>query len=93
MTRLQDPAVRSRLPKEMLVVGGEWENLYMAASPVGIRLVGLVSEAITYLNGRTIAEAEHYESSKHMAEPDLLPRVRRADSNTPVVVVGFEYSR
>ncbi len=55
--KLAEPEIRAQLLEDMHVIGGEWENLYMAARPEGIRLVGLVSDDLKSLNGKTIAEA------------------------------------
>ncbi|MFQ5538130.1 MAG: amidohydrolase family protein [Gemmatimonadota bacterium] len=60
--RLQDPAIRRRVAREMVTPTDAWENLALAAgSPDRILLVGFKADSLKYLTGRTLAEvAEMY---------------------------------
>ena len=55
-TRLQDPATRARLEQEMNTPTDEWENLYLAAGPDNVLLVGFRNEALRPYTGKTLAE-------------------------------------
>jgi N-acyl-D-amino-acid deacylase len=55
-TRMQDPAVRARLQKEMTTPTDDWENLLMAAGPDNVLLVAFKSDALKPLTGKTLAE-------------------------------------
>jgi N-acyl-D-amino-acid deacylase len=54
--RLKDPAVRTRLRREMLVSSDEWENLLLAAGGDGTLLVGFKNEALRGYTGKTLGE-------------------------------------
>jgi N-acyl-D-amino-acid deacylase len=55
--RLQDPAVRRRVAREMRTPTDEWENIYLAAgSPDRIVLVGFKNPDLKPLTGKTLAE-------------------------------------
>jgi N-acyl-D-amino-acid deacylase len=55
--RLQDPAIRKRVRREMSEPTDEWENLMLAAgSPDNVLLVGFKSEELKPLTGKTLAE-------------------------------------
>ncbi len=55
--RLQQPAVRERVIREMKTPGGDWESLYLAAgSPDRIILIGFRNEKLKPLTGKTLAE-------------------------------------
>ncbi len=55
--RLQDPAIRARVAKEMSTPSDEWENLYfLAGSPDRILLSGFRKEELKPLIGKTLAE-------------------------------------
>ncbi|UCF20172.1 MAG: D-aminoacylase [Gemmatimonadota bacterium] len=57
VSRLQDPAVRRRVVREMKTPSSDWENLYLAAgSPENVMLVGFKSEELKPLTGKTLAE-------------------------------------
>jgi len=56
VTRLKDPAIRARVKKEMTTPTDEWENLFLAAGPEGILLVGFQNEKLRSLTGKTLAE-------------------------------------
>jgi N-acyl-D-amino-acid deacylase len=57
LERLQDPALRQRIAREMLVESDEWENMYLGVgSPERILLVGFKTEALKPLTGKTLAE-------------------------------------
>jgi N-acyl-D-amino-acid deacylase len=55
-TRLQDPALRPRLEREMTTPTDEWENLFLAAGAEGTLLVGFQNEDLRPLTGKTLAE-------------------------------------
>ena len=54
--RLQDPAIRARVAKEMTTPTDQWENLFLAAGPEGVLLAGFKSEALKPLTGKSLAE-------------------------------------
>jgi N-acyl-D-amino-acid deacylase len=55
--RLQDPAIRARVAREMRTPTDEWENLYLlAASPERVALVGFKQDSLRYLTGKTLGE-------------------------------------
>jgi len=54
--RMKDPAIRSRLRKEMTTPTAEWENFFTGSGPDGILLSGFKSQALKPLAGRTLAE-------------------------------------
>ena len=57
ITRLKDPAIKTRVLKEMVVPGKDWENFfYMVGSPKNIILGVLKTDSLKYLTGKTIAE-------------------------------------
>jgi N-acyl-D-amino-acid deacylase len=56
--RLQDPAIRERVKREMTAPTDRWENFYVAAgSPDNILLTGFRTEALKPLTGKTLAQA------------------------------------
>lgn len=54
--RLRTPAVRERVRREMSTPTDEWENLYLAAGPDQMLLVGFKSETLKPLTGKRLAE-------------------------------------
>ena len=55
--RLQDPAVRERVRREMSTPTDAWENLYLlAGSPEKVLLVGFKNDALKPLTGKSLAE-------------------------------------
>jgi len=71
--RLQDPAIRARLQREMSTPTNEWENLYLAAGAEGTLLVGFRNDELKPLTGRTLAEvAEMRGVSPEEAAMDLV---------------------
>ena len=55
--RLQDPAIRARVKREMATPTDKWENFFVAAgSPDKILLVGFKTEKLKPLIGKTLAE-------------------------------------
>ncbi len=55
--RLQDPALRDRVKREMGAPADTWENFFVAAgSPTNILLVGFKSAALKPLTGKSLAE-------------------------------------
>jgi N-acyl-D-amino-acid deacylase len=56
-TRLRDPAVRTRLMKEMTTPSDAWESLYLeSSSPEAVLLVGFRNDSLKPLTGKTLAE-------------------------------------
>ena len=54
--RLQDPAIRARVAREMRTPTTAWENLYLAAgSPENVLLVGFKQDSLKPLTGKTLA--------------------------------------
>ncbi len=72
--RLQDPAIRRRVVREMSTPTDEWENLYLAAgSPENVLLVGFKNEALKHLTGKSLAEvAEERGKSPEETAIDLV---------------------
>jgi N-acyl-D-amino-acid deacylase len=55
--RLQDPAIRARVAREMRTPTNGWENLYLAAgSPDRVLLVSFKQDSLKKLTGKTLAE-------------------------------------
>ncbi len=54
--RLRDPAIRTRVRREMTTPGGDWENLLLAAGGDGVLLVGFKNEALRTYQGKTLGE-------------------------------------
>ena len=55
--RLQDPAIRERVKREMVTPTDQWESLYLAAgSPDRVLLVGFKNPKLKPLTGKTLAE-------------------------------------
>jgi N-acyl-D-amino-acid deacylase len=55
--RLQDPAVRARVEREMRTPTDEWESLYLlAGSAERVLLVAFKQDSLKHLTGRTLAE-------------------------------------
>ncbi len=81
--RLQDPAIRARLQREMSTPTNDWENLYLAAGAEGTLLVGFKNDELKPLTGMTLAEvAEMRGVSPEEAAMDL---VVEDDSRVQVV--------
>jgi len=55
--RLQDPAIRKKIIKEMKAPGDGWENLYFAAGTAeNLLLVGFRSDSLRKFTGKSLAE-------------------------------------
>ena len=55
--RLQDPAIRARVAREMRTPTDEWENLFLATgSPEKVLLVAFKQDSLKALTGKTLAE-------------------------------------
>jgi N-acyl-D-amino-acid deacylase len=55
--RLQDPAMRARVLREMRTPTTEWESLYLlAGSPEQVLLVAFRQDSLKYLTGKSLAE-------------------------------------
>src|SRR5205809_1086342 len=72
--RLQDPAVRERVKREMDTPTDKWENFFVAAgSPDKILLIGFKNEKLKPLTGKTLAEvAKLRGTSPEEAAMDLV---------------------
>jgi len=71
--RLQDPAIRARVAREMAEPTDEWENLMRQAGPDGTLLVGFENPELRHLTGRTLAEvAEERGRSPQETAMDLV---------------------
>lgn len=56
LKRVQDPATRARISKDMEAATDEWENFYHQAGADGILLVGFKTDELKPLIGKTLAE-------------------------------------
>jgi N-acyl-D-amino-acid deacylase len=57
IARLEDPAIRRRVAREMRTPTDEWESLYLAAgSAENVLLVGFRTDELKPLTGKTLAE-------------------------------------
>ena len=55
--RLQDPAIRRRVLKEMTTPTDKWENLmYAAGTPDNLLLVGFKNDSLRHYTGKTLTE-------------------------------------
>jgi len=54
--RLKDPATRQRLRREMTTPSDDWENLFLAAGPDKMLLVGFRNKDLRGMIGKTLAE-------------------------------------
>jgi len=55
--RLQNPAVRARVSREMRMPTDTWENLYLAAgSTKNVLFIGFKQDSLKYLTGKTLEE-------------------------------------
>ncbi len=55
--RLQDPAIRRRVKREMTTPTDQWENLFLGAgSPERIVLIGFKTDSLKKYTGKTLAE-------------------------------------
>jgi N-acyl-D-amino-acid deacylase len=72
--RLQDPAIRERLKKEMSEDPKDWENLYrLAGGADNVLLVGFKNDKLKPLTGKTLAEvAEMRGKSPEETAMDLV---------------------
>ena len=61
--RLQDSAIRKRIIKEMTTPTDEWENLFLAAGPENVLLVGFRSDSLKPLTGKSLAEVAKMRKS------------------------------
>ncbi len=56
VARLKDPAIRRRVIREMSTPTDRWENLYLAAGPDQVLLVGFKTDSLKPLTGKTLAD-------------------------------------
>lgn len=57
LERMQDPATRARIKKEMNIAAKDWENMYLQAGGAeGVLLVGFQTEELKPLTGKTLAQ-------------------------------------
>lgn len=54
--RLRDPEQRRKIHAEMIVKPKDWENLCLAAGPEGLLILGVRTDALKPLIGRTVAD-------------------------------------
>jgi N-acyl-D-amino-acid deacylase len=72
--RLQDPAIRKRVRKEMREPDPKWDNLYLATgSPDQVLLIGFKNEKLKPLTGKTLGDvARLRHTSPEAAAMDLV---------------------
>jgi len=72
--RLQDPAIRRRVLKEMTTPTDKWENLmYAAGTPDNLLLVGFKNDSLRHYTGKTLTEvAETHGKSPEETAMDLV---------------------
>lgn len=72
--RLQDPAIRKRVRKEMREPDPKWDNLYLATgSPDQVLLIGFKNEKLKPLTGKTLSDvARLRHTSPEDAAMDLV---------------------
>jgi len=57
LERLRDPAIRTRIKKEMAEDHPDWENLYLASGgPSGVMVASVVEQSLKPLTGKTVAQ-------------------------------------
>ena len=82
--RLQDPAIRARVAREMRTPTNAWENLYLAAgSPENVLLVGFKQDSLKPLTGKTLAEVARMRGTS--PEETAMDLVVRDDSRVGTV--------
>jgi N-acyl-D-amino-acid deacylase len=73
LERIQDPATRDKIAKEMSTPTDEWENFYYNSTAEGILLVGFKTEELKSLTGKTLAEvAEMRGTPPEITAMDLI---------------------
>src|SRR5690606_10505550 len=72
--RLQDPAIRERVEREMRTPTDEWESLYLlSGSPERVLLVAFRQDSLKYLTGKSLAEVASMRGvSPEVAAMDLV---------------------
>jgi N-acyl-D-amino-acid deacylase len=87
--RMQDPATRERIAREMRESRNGWENMYLqAGSPDKILLVGFKSQKLKPLTGKTVAEiAKLRNKSPEETVMDLI-----VEDDSPIATVYFTQS-
>jgi N-acyl-D-aspartate/D-glutamate deacylase len=61
--RLQDPAIRKRVIKEMTTPTDEWENLFLHSGPENVLLVGFKTDSLKPLTGKSLADVAKMRGS------------------------------
>jgi N-acyl-D-amino-acid deacylase len=57
LERLRNPAIRTRIKKEMAEEHPDWENLYLASGgPSGVMVASVVEQSLKPLTGKTVAQ-------------------------------------
>jgi N-acyl-D-amino-acid deacylase len=56
VARLKNPAIRTRVLREMTTPTDQWENFFVGAGPEGILLSGFKSDALKPLTGKRLSE-------------------------------------
>jgi len=89
LRRMQDPALRQRIAREMSEPSEAWENLYLGAgTPENILLIGFKSEPLKPLTGKTLAEvAEIRGTDPRFTALDLI-----VEDNSRIDTVYFTQS-
>ena len=72
--RLQDPAIRERVEREMRTPTDEWESLYLlSGSPERVLLVAFRQDSLKHLTGKSLAEVASMRGvSPEVAAMDLV---------------------
>jgi len=86
ISRLQVPAIKAKVIKEMMSPGTNWENFfYLAGSPENIVLGVLKNDSLKYLTGKTVAQVA--ASRKTSPAETIIDLV--VQDNSPVESVYF----
>ncbi|HKT51699.1 MAG TPA: D-aminoacylase [Candidatus Angelobacter sp.] len=63
LERLRDPAIRTRIKKEMAEDHPDWENLYLASGgPSGVMVASVVEQSLKPLTGKTVAQISQQQN-------------------------------
>jgi N-acyl-D-amino-acid deacylase len=86
LTRLKDTVIKSRVIKEMMAPGKDWENFYyMVGSPDNIILGVFKTDSLKYLTGKTLKEVAEL---KKLSPPETIIYLVVND-NSPVESMFF----
>ena len=82
--RLQDPAIRKKVIREMRTPTDEWENLLlMAGGAENVLLVGFKTDSLKYLTGKSLAEVANMRGTS--PEETAIDLVIQDDSRVEAV--------